>query len=297
MNWVILALLAALVLGLVNTIDSHLITRRMPSYSSFMLLVGLIFLLYGGAAAFLAPYPPVAPSVVLIAIAAGTLRSLSVLIMLYSLRKQEVSHVIPVLYTYPIFVALIAVPVLGESLGYLQWLAIIIVVAGAVLVSGKAGTSLLRPGKGFWLLVFTALLFALSDLLSKYVMGYISFWNLFTVNALSLGVFSLAASLRRETLSELKQMKQPVRSLALLVFNEVLALAGVAFTLNAIQAGPVSLVSTILGSRPIFVVFFAFISSLVFPDSILWHPGKKGIALRFIAAFMITGGIALIYLT
>jgi len=59
----------------------------------------------------------------------------------------------------------------------------------------------------------------------------------------------------------------------------------------------VSLVSTILSSRPIFVVMFAFILSRILPTFLEWQPGKGMLALRLIATVMIVGGITIIYLS
>ena len=85
--------------------------------------------------------------------------------------------------------------------------------------------------------------------------------------------------------------------MGLLVFNETLAFAGIVLSLFAIASGPVSLVSTIIGSRPVFVLIFAIILSRVSPMFLLWHPGRRMLAFRVIATAMTVGGIALIHLT
>jgi len=65
----------------------------------------------------------------------------------------------------------------------------------------------------------------------------------------------------------------------------------------AMERGPVSLVSTISSSRPIFVVIYALILSRVSPMFLEWRRGKVMLALRLIATAMIVSGIAIIYLT
>lgn len=52
--------------------------------------------------------------------------------MLQSTRSEEPSRVIPVVQTFPMFVAILAVPLLRESLGYIDWVSILMTVAGAV---------------------------------------------------------------------------------------------------------------------------------------------------------------------
>ena len=40
------------------------------------------------------------------------------------MHREEVTRVVPVIGTYPVFVALFAIPLLGERLSGLQWLAV-----------------------------------------------------------------------------------------------------------------------------------------------------------------------------
>jgi uncharacterized membrane protein len=85
--------------------------------------------------------------------------------------------------------------------------------------------------------------------------------------------------------------------MGLLVLNETLAVTGIILIFWAMANGPVSLVSTITGSRPIFVLVFALILSRFRSGFLLeGQSGKGTLALRLIATAMIVGGIAIIYL-
>jgi drug/metabolite transporter (DMT)-like permease len=215
------------------------------------------------------------------------------------MKREEVSRVVPVVYTYPVFVAIMAVPLLGETLYYLQWLAIIIVVAGAVMVSFRRNSegSATWLGKPLLLLFGSSLLFAMADIASKYALAFISFWNMFWVSAFCISGIFLLASMRPHIIRQLSNMKQRSSTIALVVFNETLAPIGIVLSFWAIQRGPVSLVSTIISSRPIFVFIYALIISRVSPMFLEYQPGKAMLALRLIATAMIFGGIAIIYLT
>jgi len=299
-DWASVALLSAAVLGLVNIIDSHLISRRMPSLRAFLLLIGIVHLIYGSVLFNLFPLPEgmgIWP--VLVAVASGILRTSAATIMLYTMKREEVSRVVPVVYTYPVFVAIMAVPLLGETLYYLQWLAIIIVVAGAVMVSARRspGGSATWLGKPLLLLFGSSLLFAMADIASKYALAFISFWNMFWFSAFCISGIFLLASMRPHIIRQLSNMRQRSSTIALVVFNETLAPIGIVLSFWAIQRGPVSLVSTIISSRPIFVFIYVLIISRVSPMFLEYQPGKAMLALRLIATAMIVGGIAIIYLT
>jgi len=299
LTWINTAILAAAVLGAVNIIDSRLLSKLMPGLRAFLLPVGIIHLIYGSVLFTLFPLPEgtsILPIVV--AVVSAVLRTGALSIMLYSLKRTEVSRVIPVVYTYPIFVAIIAVPLLGETLHYLEWLAIIIVVAGAVMVSAQqspSGTTIWQ-GKPLLLLFSSGLLLALADIASKYALNYISSWNLFSVTACCVSGIFLLVSLRPHVIRQLSNMKEKNTAIGLLLLDEILAPIGILLTFWALERGPVSLVSTILSSRPIFVVIFALILSRISPMFLEWRPGKGRLPLRLIATAMIVGGIAIIHL-
>lgn len=300
MDWVSIAILSAAIFAVVNIVDSHLLSKRLPSLRAFLLPVGVFQLTFGLLIFWLFPLPKGTDALpILVAVASGLCRATAASAMLYSLRREEVSRVIPVIYAYPILVAIIAVPLLGETLAYLQWLAIIIVVAGAVMVSIKqnpSGTTVWL-GKPFLLLLGSSLFFALADIASKYALNYISFWNMFSITVFCLSGSFLLFSARPSVINQLVNMKGRNSSLALLSFNEILAPTASVLSLLAMKSGPVSLVSTIIGSRPLFVVIFAFILSRVLPRFLNWQSDGGMLVLRLVAIAMIFTGIAIIYLT
>jgi len=298
MSWVNTAILSAAIMGVVNILDSHLLSRRVPGLRAFLIPVGVIHLIFGSILFALFPLPAgtdIWP--ILVALISAVLRTAAVIIMLYSLKKEEVSRVIPVVYTYPIFVAVIAVPVLGESLQCLEWLAIIIVVAGAVMVSLKKSPS----GAISWqsqlgLLFISSLLFATADVASKYALAYISFWNMFSFTTFCISGIFLLVSVRPHIVRQLINMERRSSTMSLLALNEILAISAAMLTFWALDRGPVSLVSTITSSRPMFVLIFALILSRLSPMFLEWDSDRGILALRLIATAMIIGGIAIIHL-
>ncbi len=300
MSWLNAALLSAAILGIVNVIDSHLLSRRMPSLGAYLLPVGIIHLIFALVLIALFPIPEGVGAWPLgAAVASGILRAVAITILLYTLTREEVSRVIPVVHTYPIFVAISAVVLLGESLVYQQWLAIVIVVAGAVMVSlrqSPTGTSTWL-GQSFGLLFASSLLMAGGDVTAKYALNYISFWNMYSIGAFCMSSLFLLVSIRRRAFQELRSMKRRNSAIALLAFNETIAPIGIVLSFWAIERGPVSLVSTILSSRPIFVFIYSLILGSVFPVFLKWRPTRAALVLRLAATAMIIGGIAIIHLS
>ena len=298
MDWVNTAILSTAIMAVVNILDSHLLSKRMPSLQAFLLPVGIIYLACGCLLLALFPLPQgVGTWPVLAAVASGILRTAAAAIMLDSLRREEVSRVVPVVYTYPIFVAIMATALLGESLRCLQWLAIIIVVAGAVLVSMTQGSSGSIRWRGRLLILFSAsLLFGMADIAAKYALAYISFWNVFCLSAFSMSGLFLSVSVRPQVVEQVIKMERRKSAMGLLAFDATLAPVGTTLAFWALERGPVSLVSTIISSRPMFVLVAALILSRLAPMFLEWRYGKWPLAMRVIATAMIVSGIVIIHL-
>jgi drug/metabolite transporter (DMT)-like permease len=300
-NWTSVAILSAAIFGVINVIDSHLISKRMPSLRAFLLPLTFIHTFYGLLFLYLFPFPDgIGWWPLTVAFGSAIIRIAGATIMLYYMKKEEISRVVPIVYSYPIFVALIAMPLLGESLSYAQWLAIVIVVAGAVIISFRQSPfgSTHWLGKSFLALVGSSLLLAMADIASKYALTYVSFWNMFSVNAFCIvGVFSFV-SFRPHIFRQLKNMKHRNRTLGLQMFNETLTPIAITTSYWALSKGPVSLVSTLVSTRPIFVVIYALILGRFLPNFLVKSvAGRVMMMLRLAAITMIVGGIAIIYLS
>jgi drug/metabolite transporter (DMT)-like permease len=236
---------------------------------------------------------------VLVAASSGLIRALSIVILLYILKTEEVSIAVPVFHTFPVFVAIMAVPLLGEKLGYLQWLAIAIVVVGSALISAKRGAGGLTGwmGKPFLLLLGASLLTAIANIASKYALGYMSYWNIFWISTFCMAAMYLFISVRPVVIRQLIKMSGRNLALALIGLNEVLAMMGILLAYRAMEEGPVSLVSTITGSRPVVVFFLVLLVRRFIPQLLIEESVDRGsMMVRLVATLMIAGGIAIIYL-
>ena len=299
MTWITASLVVAAALGLVNVIDSHLITKRMPTLRAYLIPVSIIHIIYGLIFLHLYPLPSGVPAFPwFVAIAAAVTRTIAILLMLYAMRTEEVSRVIPVVNTYPVFVAILAVPVLGEALNYLQWLAIFMTVAGAVLISirwqGQGRGARLR--KTFILLLASSLLFGVSNTATKYALDYFSFWNMYSISDICYGTAFFLIAARPSVLRELRDMKERGTALKLVAFNETLTLGGYILSFWAISMGPVSLVSTIMGTRPCFVFLYALALSRAFPWLLDERLSRRILILKIVSIALIVGGVAIINL-
>ena len=107
----------------------------------------------------------------------------------------------------------------------------------------------------------------------------------------------LLISLRPAVIRQLIRMPGRNKALTLIAVNEIMAMTGILLAYRAMEEGPVSLVSTITGSRPVIVFFLALAINRFLPKMLIAEPvGKGSMLVRLVATLMIAGGIAIIYL-
>jgi drug/metabolite transporter (DMT)-like permease len=295
--WFFAALIAAIFASAVNIIDSHLVSKQMPKLTSYLIPMG--FTQLAGGMVILALFPPQTnPGWVhlLAGFGAGLLNSSGFLIILNALRKNEVSRVIPVISISPIFVALLSIPLLGETLGYWQWLAIIITVGGAVLISLQFnhGEGKARLQKSFFLLLLVALISAIASIGFKFALEKMTFWNMFSINGTCTAIVVLTYALRKENIEELKNLKQRTKKILFVAGDQCLGIAAGILAFKAMGIGPVALVSVILNARPAFVFIFSLLLGFFFPRFINDRLNKRTALIKFCAIALMTAGVAII---
>jgi drug/metabolite transporter (DMT)-like permease len=296
LSWIGIAIISAVILAFVNIIDSHILSQRINRFRTYLCILAPVYLVLGTLLYVSFPLPDnLTPWLVLGAIGNSILRATGITIMMYLLRTQSVSRVIPVVYAYPVLVAIMAVPILGESLTSLAWLAVLIVVGGVVLVGLGRGSAQGRFSAGILiLLVITCVLFAGADISSKYLLGYFSFWKLFSINTLVMGAIFGTIGFRPANFHQAKNLERRNSLLILMITNEAVAIGAMLLGTQAMSLGPIAIVSAILGSRPIFVALLAMAVSYIAP-SFLGAQARERKVITLVAAAMIVAGIALIY--
>jgi len=297
LDWAVISMANAAIMAVVAIFDSHLLSKRFPSLWSFILPVGIIHLCLGTVFLTIYPLPQgIDATVLVIAYASGIIRAGAALLMLNIMRSGEISRIIPVVHTSPIFVAIFAIPFLGENLGVMEWLGILITVGGAILISVKRNSN--GQGatlqKSFFILLLSSLLIGIANTASKYVLDYMSFWNIYSINSICFGVVFLFLSVRPRVFKEIKNLNQRNKSMVLLFFNESIAVVAIILFYWAMGQGPVSLVSTVVSTRPAFVFIFALIVSRFFPAVLEERLSKSVIIIKIISILLIVGGVTII---
>ena len=300
MFWIIASLSTAIIFTGANFFDSYMLSKKMPSLASYILPVGIMQFLIGMVLLVFFPFSHNAGLIhLLVAFGSGFFNAFSYVILLNYLRKGEVSRVVPVITSSPIFIALLSMPLLGEILGLWQWFAVLATVAGTVLVSLQRGGVAHKTGlqKSFFIQLAAALMSAISSVGYKYALETLTFWNIFTVNGICVVIVILFFTLRKSTLQELKTLVQRNQKMWLLIGNQLFAAIGGVLGFVAIANGPVALASTLMNIRPAFVFIFSLVIGRFYPNLLNERLNRRTIPVKLIGIALITGGVVIIGLS
>lgn len=232
----------------------------------------------------------------------GALQAVTLMFMFWMLKREDPSRVIPAMQTSPIYVALLAWAIFGESLSPIHWVAVLLAVGGSVLASVRVG-SLTSNGKVgiqpvFLLLAVGALLMASSQLITKSIVDDLS--TLHIVSIRGLGLFSVmwAVFARPAALKGLGQfLKQPGRAPWLIIAEGVMPFTGHLLITYAIGKGPIALVASLGGARPIFVFSLTAIGAWLAPSMIYEKFTRPDMALKLASALMVVAAVVIISTT
>ncbi|PZC49110.1 MAG: putative membrane protein [Chloroflexi bacterium] len=296
MDWAILALLSAAIFGLVSILDKYIVDHLSRNTRSILFIMGVFGVLICIPFFIADPsYSSYSLRAIGAAVASGLIRGLSLAILFWVLRKEEVSRALPVTQTYPIFVAILAALFLNEQVGVLDWVAIVVIVAGAVLLSARRTPGALGGflGSSFFLLTLSSLAVGASNFLGKDALSEMSTVQVFTINFFAVGVAILSVSTSRDSVREawaIVRNRPP--NLVLFAADTLMALVGSYLLFASFVAGPVSGASALNATRPLFVFIFVVVGSRLTPRLVYELLTPRILALKLTAIAMIVGGTA-----
>ncbi len=299
MSWVWIALAGAAVSGLVSIFDKTVIHRYATTPRTLPLLIGFAQTSVGLVvlAAVRAPANATA-ELVFWALASGALFGLGAQFFMHVLYRQEVSRTVPVIQSAPIFTAIFAFFFLGERLGSVEWLAILAVVAGAIILSMRVGSSYrgLLLHRAFLLLMIASALQGLANVPGKAAVDELPVLFTHALRSISLGGVFLLFNLRPEPWRDITGfVRERSPALRFVALNElVIATAGLLLLLWALSLGPAALVTALSGTRAFFLVVYSTAIALVWKGALGEVTTRSAIATKVVSTTLIVGGIATI---
>lgn len=281
-----------------TVLDKRIVSFHVRSMSAFYTLFAILNIGIGLLLVLIPSWEGWASTWVnFLALVNGALWGSGLLLFFWGLRYIDASRATPIFHTFPVFAAILAVFFLNEELSPIHWFAIVVVVlgAGTINVGKHSGGSLPGQYRASILVFLGAALHGVATVNNKFVLDHMDFWNVFALRQLTLGMSCLIPGLRKGILTKLRDQLEDRKGLVLIVFGEgLLAFLGVALTLLALRLGPVSLVATMLATRPLFVLVFSVLLSTKFWPVLNEPLRRDTIVIKALSTAMIVGGAAVL---
>lgn len=163
----ILAIIAAFLWSFVNIIDKHVLSEELkdPITSTAIYCIS-IFVLFSIVAFIFGEIKFGFESI--ISIIAGFVYGLAIIFYYKAFKTEEVSRVVPLTMTTPLFVLLFSTFIFGEVFTPLRYAGLFLLIIGCILISIKKSKTKTNLSTAFGIAILAALLFALRNILLKF---------------------------------------------------------------------------------------------------------------------------------
>ena len=299
MGWLIVTVISSACLGLIHVVDKIVLHTHIRTPLTLILLIGGIDIIVGFGMLCFSGIPNEATlNNNMSALASGACIAFAIILLQRTLYTQEVSRVVPITQSSPIFTVLLAMLILDESLSIIQCIGITATVLGSILITTKLdnNTSKMFLDKALYPLMFSAFLFGAASVAGKLAVEQLPVLYTQGLRNVTFGLILLFYALRLEVFTEMKDLihkRSP--ALILVMINQfVTAQIGSIMLLWALSLGPASLVMVVAASR----VLFAFIYSICLTKiraSLLGEDiSSESVAIKLLSTVLVGIGIAII---
>lgn len=261
MIWLFASLASAAFIGLVSISDKVVIHRYTKTSLTLPLISGMCQFIVGIVCIGISGIPDEATfTTSCSAIGSGALLGLAVVILMRVMYTQEVSRAVPVTQCAPIFAALLALLILGESISFMQWGGIMLSVIGSVLISLKIndGIHSILLHKSFYFLMLSAFFFGASYVVGKLALEELPILYTHGLRTFTVGLIFLTCTVRTEPWNDFKSLlaKRSPAFLFVIVNEFITAQFALIVFLWALSLGSASFVSAVTSSRALFTLLF-----------------------------------------
>ncbi len=300
MDWVLLSVVSATCLSANSLVQRYVLQRELSGVLAFGFWGTMLHLAVAAGILVIHPLPEALPLRPVLAMAAVGLLTVAISILICSaVRREEVTRAAPILDSSPIFIAIMAVAFLGETLSAIQWTAICLVVAGAFLASMHQQTvhGRFNVGLPFFMLLVASFGIAVHSVVSKYVLGYMSFFHAYAVASVAAApAFAIVVHASRAW-PQVRKAAQVPRTFALVMSAGAFLSLAIFCALWAFQLGPVSLAAAIMAVRPVMVLAYAGLFAYLAPRVLMERNSRSALAAKGLAATFVTAGVGALALT
>ncbi|MFA6097684.1 MAG: DMT family transporter [Candidatus Paceibacterota bacterium] len=293
-SWVILSLMTALLWATSDVINKFIFTRWPIKPVVLVIFSCLVNLVITFGVYVHQGLSELSVLHLLLAIAAAFFYFFGYYLYFSAVKMEEVSRITPLFYLMPLFILLLAAIFFQEKLTFIKYTGIILLVAGAILISQKGSFSF-RIGKAFWFMILSALSISAYAIITKYLLNFSDYWTIFSYTR-GLGLIPFLIPLIYKKLPDLEDAARQggKAAIGMILGSASLNSIGIILITVAMAMGSVTLTNTMLSIQPLFVLIFAVFISRYYPQLFREDLDRRTVALKLVSILLIVAGAILI---
>jgi len=291
MSWILLSIAAAFLWAFCNIIDKYVVSSWVVRPAILVIISAIVGLVFGSGVFFGVGLAPLPAPYILLALFSGALSSAWLYLYFKAVKQGEISRLVPIMYLAPVFIAVFAWLFLGETLASEKYLGILLLIAGAILVSLKLPLSF-SLGNAFWLMLLATFLSAINQIVQKYLLGFADFWTIFAYTRFGfiLAVAPIIFLYLPDLIAVYKEKK--MKFIGIMAMNDSVNYLGVLIFTLATAIGSVTLTNAIGSVQPFFVLLLATLLGIFYPKVLKEEISRSIIALKLASIVIIfVGGL------
>ncbi len=288
MNWpLFFAFLSPMIWALMNFIDAWIVKKKVKNALSFAVVSGITNIFLGIMLALFLDWSNYSLFDFRFSIIVGAMLGLQLYFYYTILSRHDVSHVVGLIYAYPLVVAFLSFLFLNEKLSLIAYLGAFITIFGVfqlTLRMRKLNFALIS-----WSIIALILTSALAEFFIKIATTQIPVWHNTAITSIVLGFSILPALLKK---SVRKDFKGEFKRIHFTFISELLTIAAVTSVYLAMAGLPATIVSVISTLQPLFVLIFewvAFFFGIKMVKDIDWKQKIFAISLVVIGIIILYG--------
>lgn len=298
MNWFLLSLIGPFLWAIGNHIDKILIEKyfKNKSMGSLMIFSSLIGLFFAPIILIFRPNVlNISPFFILVLFLSSIIYLIYIWSYLKALENEEASVAIPFFQLIPVFAFILGYFFLGETITRIQFLAMILIIAGACILSfeiDEENKFRLRKKTVFFMTI-SSLASAIESVIFKYIIlkedfWVSTFWYMLWIGVIGLLMLWLVKKYRKDFIYIIKNNSKAI--IGLNGFNEILNIIGNTTINFAFLLAPISLVLLAGAYQPVFVLLIGILLTIFIPKIISEKIKLKHIIQKvFVIAIMLVG--------
>lgn len=283
---IIAAILSPFFFGLGNIYDKYVVEHRIKDPRVYAIFIGVAILAINLATGLFLDWTGFVWQDAIFPMLSGITSGISTWVFYNTIKKEDISNIVGIMYTYPIITAILSFALLGEKISAIGYIGMIVTVAGIVLLTTKVKH--LRS-KILVNILIVALCSGLIGLFAKLGTNNAPPLNCLVVNGIFVAIVLMGGIFVKSLREKIPDENGP---LYIAFIGEVMYFLGNGSMFIAMSFLPATIVSSVAAIQPFLVLFLEAIVNRFRKIS-----SDLGIKEKIIPIVMIVLGVVLIYIT